>query len=305
MNTKTAIDVAAETAAKAAKWALSKVGCPYSQPGRLRKNVFDCSSLVARAYSAQGKRWFYGGNVPLSCQEVYDDEFELLWPTNYSDIGKKFGGRNVITMGTKPGDIQFMCTDKSTSRSNKITHVAMVDSKSTIVHARGRAYGVVTSPITTYSGKICAILRYNPSGTLRKGMRGYRTLALQRALVSAGIGVVVDGYFNAQTATAIEKLQNQRSITVTGQADSRVFEILGITTVYQNASPETTHMKEELVEILGETVNLRTGPGTDFMIAKIALAGETFKHPDVHGWMPILTENAVLWVSEKYVRIMQ
>ena len=59
--------------ADAAAWALSKVGCPYSQEKRNQDGVFDCSSLVARAYAAQGKRWQYGGSVPRSNQEVYDD----------------------------------------------------------------------------------------------------------------------------------------------------------------------------------------------------------------------------------------
>ena len=36
-----------------ADWALSKVGCAYSQARRTQENIFDCSSLVARAYSAQ------------------------------------------------------------------------------------------------------------------------------------------------------------------------------------------------------------------------------------------------------------
>ena len=34
-------------------WALSKVGCAYSQAKRTQEDIFDCSSLVARACSAQ------------------------------------------------------------------------------------------------------------------------------------------------------------------------------------------------------------------------------------------------------------
>ena len=34
-------------------WALSKVGCEYSQAKRTQENIFDGSSLSARAYSAQ------------------------------------------------------------------------------------------------------------------------------------------------------------------------------------------------------------------------------------------------------------
>ena len=65
---------------KTALWAKEKLQ-------RGQDGVFDCSSLVARAYAAQGKRWRYGGRLPRSNQEVYDDDFELLWPENYSDIG--------------------------------------------------------------------------------------------------------------------------------------------------------------------------------------------------------------------------
>ena len=40
-------------AQSAVDWALTKVGCAYSQARRTQENIFDCSSLVARAYSAQ------------------------------------------------------------------------------------------------------------------------------------------------------------------------------------------------------------------------------------------------------------
>ena len=130
-------------AQKAAQWALNKVGCIYSQERRTQENVFDCSSLVARAYSAQGKCWKYGGSVPRSNQEVYDDDFELLWPADYASIGKQLGGMAAISTGKRAGDLQFLCTDSKTSRANRITHVAMVASASQIVHARGKAYQAV------------------------------------------------------------------------------------------------------------------------------------------------------------------
>ena len=157
-------------AADAAAWALSKVGCPYRQEKRNQDGVFDCSSLVARAYVAQGKRWRYGGSVPRSNQEVYDDDFELLWPEKYSEIGKKLGGADVLERANQPGDLQFLCTDSGTSRLNRITHVAMVADAKNIVHARGKAYGVCTNRLTHYAGKVCAVARFNSEGTLRAGM---------------------------------------------------------------------------------------------------------------------------------------
>ena len=139
-----------------ADWALSKVGCAYSQARRTQENIFDCSSLVARAYSAQGKRWKYGGSVPTSNKEIYDDDFELLWPATYAQIGKSFGGASVINMAKQPGDLQFLCTDSGTSRANKITHVTMVATPTQIVHARGTKYGVCTNSISLYAGKVSA-----------------------------------------------------------------------------------------------------------------------------------------------------
>ena len=126
----------------AANWAVSMVGCEYSQAKRLQDGVFDCSSLVARAYKALGKRWKHGDSVPISIYEVYDDDFELLWPENYADIGKKLGGKEQIALARQAGDLQFLCTDKETKRTNRITHVAMVAGAEEIVHARGTKYGV-------------------------------------------------------------------------------------------------------------------------------------------------------------------
>ena len=40
-------------AQSATDWVLTKVGCAYSQAKRTQEDIFDCSSLVARACSAQ------------------------------------------------------------------------------------------------------------------------------------------------------------------------------------------------------------------------------------------------------------
>lgn len=192
---------------KAAAWAKEKVGCRYSQSERLKETVFDCSSLVARAYKAQGVNWdMVGRKVPLSCEEVYSDNFELLWPASYDKIGKTFGGVSVIDKARQPGDLQFLCTVKSTGRANKITHVAMVESKTTIVHARGTAYGVRTDDIELYKGKVCAVVRYNPKTPLRRGMKGLRVAELQRKLNTKGAELTIDGDYGAATEAAVKKL---------------------------------------------------------------------------------------------------
>ena len=202
---KTMLD-AEKTAKAAAKWALSKVGCRYSQVERTKKDVFDCSSLVARAYSAQGVSWdLVGSEVPNSTQEVYSDQFLLLWPEDYDDIGKKLGGKDVLKKAAQPGDLQFLCTDADTTRSNRITHVTIVVDGDEIVHARSTKYGVRTDPLTLYAGKVCAVARFDPSAPLRRGMRGLRVKALQELLNEQGAKLETDGIFGPATEKAADK----------------------------------------------------------------------------------------------------
>lgn len=202
---KTMLD-AEKTAKAAAKWALSKVGCRYSQAERTKKDVFDCSSLVARAYSAQGVSWdLVGSEVPNSTQEVYSDQFLLLWPEDYDDIGKTLGGKDVLKRAAQPGDLQFLCTDKSTKRANRITHVTIVVDGEEIVHARSTKYGVRTDPLTLYAGKVCAVARFDPSAPLRRGMRGLRVKALQEELIAQGADIEADGIFGPATEKAADR----------------------------------------------------------------------------------------------------
>ena len=195
-----------------ADWALSKVGCAYSQAQRTQEDIFDCSSLVARAYSAQGKRWKYGGSVPTSNKEIYDDDFELLWPATYAQIGKSFGGASIINMAKQPGDLQFLCTDSGTSRANKITHVTMVASPTQIVHARGTKYGCVPIPSPSMPARYAALSATTRPARWRLGMKGYRTLRLQQALNAHGADISEDGEFGEKTQKALKVFQADHAV---------------------------------------------------------------------------------------------
>lgn len=284
-------------AADAAAWALSKVGCPYSQEKRNQDGIFDCSSLVARAYAAQGKRWRYGGSVPRSNQEVYDDDFEMLWPEKYSEIGKKLGGADVLERANQPGDLQFLCTDSGTSRLNRITHVAMVADAKNIVHARGKAYGVCVNRISHYAGKVCAVARFNPEGTLRAGMKGWRTLALQQKLNALGASLETDGEYGSTTAGAVKAFQHARNLPATGEADRATLEALGL------IAADSGSKAESVVRITGDTVNVRRGPGTDYESIAIAHKGDTLPAVAADGWQPVLFGGEIRWVSMKYASL--
>lgn len=241
--------------------------------------------------------------MPRSNQEVYDDDFELLWPESYANIGKKLGGIAVIRLAGQPGDLQFLCTDSKTRRSNRITHVAMVVDDKRIVHARGSAYGVCTNARDHYSGKVCAVSRYNPSCTLRAGMKGNRTLALQKALNLLGAGLEADGKYENATADAVKRYQEAHGLPATGQADAHTLKLLGLLETSVNPDGEQTAVTAECrIRITGETVNIRTGPGVVHPIAGIAKRGETYEPVDSDGWLAILLNGEIRWISKKYVQ---
>lgn len=289
-------------AALAAQWACSKIGYKYSQSYRTHDDYFDCSSLAARSYMAHGKRWRHGGSIPLSMHEVYDDEFELLWPETYELIGKKRGGKNEIALAKNAGDLQFLCTNSKTGRANKITHVAIVADEDNIVHARGKAYGVRKDPIMLYSGKLCAVTRYSPHGDLRIGMKGFRTLELQKALNESGADLEEDGDFGERTANAVSAYQEDNDMQPTGIADRDVLISLGLLDENEPADPGIPASSSKAY-IVGNTVNIRTGPGTNYDVVHVTHKGDEFDVVDTTGWHPVNVDGVVRWVSAKYTYI--
>ena len=286
-----------EVAQSARDWALKKIGCRYSQARRTQETIFDCSSLVARAYSAMGKAWKYGGRVPLSCNEVYDDDFELLWSATYAEIGKKLGGSSAIAKANQPGDLQFLNTLK-TSRGNRITHVTMVATAAKIVHARGTAYGVRMDSLTHYSGKVCALARYNPACDLVVGHRGYRTAAMQKALNANGADLNGDGEFGLKTLAAVKAFQKAKVLPITGKGDAATLAALGLVPVAEK--PTEPEQPTGNIRVTGGEVNIRTGPGTNFDVVKAVKKGALLTQVNTDGWVPILFGGEVLWISKEY-----
>ena len=107
-----------------------QIGKSYSQANRFGENSFDCSSLIYRAFESAGVKLVHkdtGGTVTTSNTECYAKGFELLYPESYAKIGKNLPSPSNIVDKYQAGDIIFCCTDSSTSRSNKITHVMIVN----------------------------------------------------------------------------------------------------------------------------------------------------------------------------------
>lgn len=54
------------------------------------------------------------------------------------------------------------------------------------------------------------------------------------------------------------------------------------------------------IRVTGSSVNVRKGPGTSFEVAMTVKQGSTFDAVDINGWVPILVNGTVLWVSRQY-----
>ena len=208
---------------------------------RLQKDFRDCSSLVARAYGEAGYEWGCDGRpVPRSLEEVYEDGFELIWPTSYALIGKQLPTSKAIRVaaGMERGDLLFAATKgEASTRPNNIEHVMMLISDSRIVHARGTAYGVREDDVSLYDSKICAVVRFNPACDLVRGHIGNRVKALQTALNAKGAALALDREFGPATEAAVKKFQSSNGLAATGKGDAATRKALGMAEGWETTRP--------------------------------------------------------------------
>lgn len=54
--------------------------------------------------------------------------------------------------------------------------------------------------------------------------------------------------------------------------------------------------------VTGATVNLRSGPGTQYGVLGVANKGDKLVQANTTGWLPVLVDGVVRWISEKYVK---
>ncbi len=203
-----------------------QIGKAYSQANRWGENSFDCSSLVYRAFDSAGVKLVHkdtGGKVCISSDECYAKGFELLYPDSYAKIGKNLPSPSSITAKYQPGDIVFCCTDSSTSRINKITHVMIVNQYGGITHAGNPANGVEKIGKSSYSTKVCALLRYKGEGYTGAGgsARGTESEEDKQDKNKEITSIkTVYGADNKPIAKAFEELRGARNLT------DNVYELL-------------------------------------------------------------------------------
>lgn len=68
----------------------------------------------------------------------------------------------------------------------------------------------------------------------------------------------------------------------------------------QPVAPAPEKIDGDKIVVTGSSVNVRKGPGTNFDSVGIFSKGKEFKAVKYDGWTPILIDEEVCWISEKY-----
>ena len=131
------------------KYAMSAVGCKYSQAHRLEEGIYDCSSLCARAYLTLGIQ--FGSKYSTSssmCKYLVDHGCEISTSYNSSSA--------------QPGDLIFWRDTWNAadinSRYRRVTHVSIYVGNGQMVSAASTKSGVVYKEVNL-KDKIVSVCR--------------------------------------------------------------------------------------------------------------------------------------------------
>jgi cell wall-associated NlpC family hydrolase len=265
------------------------IGTPYSQEYRNRiwpggSGSADCSSMVAAAWSAAGYPLLNsaGDELRTSYRQAAAVGFDLIFPASTGLIGKNLPSPSGLlsSYGAQAGDIVFWNFDSSTTRSNKITHVGMIDAGAAgIIHTANPRENACRKPLSYGDTHICAIIRlrsdfvYPTLPEIRRPADGvgradeWLVRMLQTALnFKRGTQLVVDGDFGSKTEAAVAALNTTLGIS-DGTCKAETWATLGIVNNGDDApevptEPSTPVGNAVYAQTMG-TVRLRTGPGTD------------------------------------------
>lgn len=123
-----------ETQEKVIRFALSKVGYPYSQENRTSGTAYDCSSLAYYSWKEADVDISFGSGYPPTAAEGA----RML----------ESKGKKLATMDLKPGDLVYY-GGSSNGRYMGIYHVAIYVGNGMAVEALNETYGVVYQRLRT------------------------------------------------------------------------------------------------------------------------------------------------------------
>ena len=142
---------------------------------------------------------------------------------------------------------------------------------------------------------------------LKYGAEGKDVEDLQSRLKAAGYDPgAIDGEYGKNTEAAVKALQKDAGITVDGDFGSDSYAALLRLEVDGDDEPEAEGTPSNGdVLVTGGDAFLRMGPGTQYDKAGVAKNGERFEYGNPDGWVPVLAEERVLWISGKYANVVE
>lgn len=211
------------------------IGMDYSRTYRYRwykGGSTDCSGYVYAAWLAAGWPLLMNGAEKMtSCYEVYADGFDLVYPDIYENIGKRFA--KISDIPFEPGDIIFYSFG-TTTRANKITHIAVCYDKTHIIHTANNRNKACIQDISYGDGSIVAVIRLKEGVTeverpaIRKDAAERITTRRMQALLNimGGYSLDCDGIWGDKTSTALKAHQTKMGLIANGICDAGTWAAL-------------------------------------------------------------------------------
>ena len=217
------------------KYMEALIGMDYSRTYRYRwykGGSTDCSGYVYAAWLAAGWPLLMNGAEKMtSMYEVYADGFDLVYPDIYENIGKRFA--KISDIGFEPGDIIFYSFG-TTTRANKITHIAVCYDKTHIIHTANNRNKACIQDISYGDGSIVAVIRLKEGVTeverpaIRKDAAERITTRRMQALLNimGGYSLDCDGIWGDKTSTALKAYQTKMGLIANGICDAGTWAAL-------------------------------------------------------------------------------
>lgn len=144
---------------------------------------------------------------------------------------------------------------------------------------------------------------------LRDGDYGADVVELQTRLKAVGYDPgEIDGEFGRNTESAVKALQTAAEIDVDGEFGPDSLAAL-VALEGTEDDPDNPVDDPELeidgpsVQVSGGNAYIRTGPGTQYDAMGVAHAGDVYESANPDGWVPVLIDGRIGWISGKYAEV--
>lgn len=218
--------------------ARKKVGKKYSNAQRLGPDSYDCSGLISKCLMEMGII-----NNSFTTSMVGD----LIKAGTLKQKWKVSNRNNVkeLIAHATPGDLLHIY---NTERGTSMGHIAVYAGNNTIIHAKGKKYGVIEeSPVPNSFLRVLAVpalykgakstqdvkqetktnSKVTISTNLKNGDKGNEVKQLQKLLNKYNnAGLEVDGKFGPLTEQAVKDFQTKNELKPTGKVNKKTAEKL-------------------------------------------------------------------------------